>query len=183
MRKVLYLFGLLSDDDVEWVIGAGRPQRVAAGVTLIQEDQYIETLYLVLDGLLVVTSRAAGEVEIARLSAGEIVGEISLVDSRPPSATVTAVRESLVLAISRARLSEQLERDANFSAHFYRAVAVFLAHRLRATTGQLGYGSARPLASEAEAEGDLDPALLDTLHLAGARFDRLLKRTAAEADR
>jgi CRP/FNR family transcriptional regulator, cyclic AMP receptor protein len=46
-----------------------------------------------------VTAQAAGE--IARLGVGEIVGEMSFVDSAPPSATVTAVGECLALFLDK----------------------------------------------------------------------------------
>lgn len=129
-----------------------------------------------LDGALEVTVAASGSAPIARLGAGEIIGEISLVDSRPPSATVSATQPSTVFAIDRARLYAKLEGDPWFAARFYRAVSVFLADRLRNTVVQLGYGAAPQRASEMEYAGELDDGVLDNVHLAGARFDRILKR-------
>ncbi|MBZ5604300.1 MAG: cyclic nucleotide-binding domain-containing protein [Acidobacteriia bacterium] len=55
---------------------------------LIREGQPIEWLYILLDGRLVV-SLGSGQ-QVAVLDSGEIVGEISFVDSRPPNASVTA---------------------------------------------------------------------------------------------
>ena len=55
---------------------------------------------------------------------------------------------------------------------------VLLADRLRNTVGQLGYGAAR---EEDRADLDeLDEGLLDTVHLAGARFERILKRLTGQ---
>jgi CRP-like cAMP-binding protein len=166
----------MSDDDIEWMIANGTPQQLAAGDVVIREGQPIEALYIVLDGALAVAAAASGDAMIARLGAGEIIGEISLVDSRPPSATVRATQPSTVLAIDRARLYAKLERDPWFAARFYRAVSVFLADRLRNTVVQLGYGAAPQRASEMEYAGELDEGVLDNVHLAGARFDRMLKR-------
>jgi bacteriocin-type transport-associated protein len=176
MRKVLYILGQLSDDDTEWMIAAGAPRHLAAGTTLIREGQPVDALYIVLEGTLVVSSAALGGQEIARLGVGEIIGEISFVDARPPSATVTAVDDATVFVLDRARLHARLEEDAGFAARFYRAVAVFLADRLRNTVARLGYGAGRDLDESAEYEGELDFGVLDNVHLAGARFDRMLKR-------
>ena len=95
-----------------------------------------EWLYFVLDGALVVHTPAAPR--IAVLKAGDVVGEISFVDARPPVASVRAEVESKVGAVPRAVLSAKLRDDVGFAARFYRALAVFLADRLRTTTSHLG---------------------------------------------
>jgi len=71
----------------------------------------------------------------------------------------------------RAKLAE----DTAFAARFYRALCVFLADRMRHTTLRMGYGSG---ALDKHAADELNEDLLDTVHLAGARFDRMLKRLA-----
>ena len=99
MRKALYLLGQLSDADVEWMIAHGRRERVAAGTVLIREGQPVNAVYIVLDGVLEVTgSSVGGKVP---LGCGEVVGEMSFIDARPPSATVTVRDAAVVLAIPR----------------------------------------------------------------------------------
>lgn len=176
MRKVLFILGQLSDLDIEWLIKVGHKQQVPAGTTLIHQGQAIDTLYLVLDGSLVVSTRALGGQEVARLGAGEMVGEMSFIDARPPSATVTAVENTVVLAIPRRHLAAKLEQDMGFAAHFYRALAMFLSDRLRGTVSRLGYGEDQTLQEDAEYTDELDENVLDTVHLAGARFEWILKR-------
>lgn len=179
MRKVLYILGELSDSDVEWMIAHGRRERRAGGTILIQEGSPIEALYILLEGQLVVSAGAQQERELARLGAGEIVGEVSLVDLRPPSATVTVTDDALLLSIPRDVLNDKLQSDSDFAARFYRALAVFLAYRLRDTVAQLGYGEERQLIREDEKEEDeLDFNVMDKMYLAGQRFDRILKRLA-----
>lgn len=180
MRKVLYILGQLDDQDVEWMIGAGTRQYLAAGQVLIREGQPIDALYIVLDGVLSIAAAALGGREVARLSSGEIVGEMSFVDARPPSATVTALQNTVVFTLNRQQLSIKLERDTGFAARFYRAVAVFLSDRLRNTVSRLGYGDIEELDATVEARNELDFGVLDNIHLAGARFERMLKRLGAE---
>jgi CRP/FNR family cyclic AMP-dependent transcriptional regulator len=175
MRKVLYILGQLNDGDIEWLIANGRPRQLEPGAVLIREGQPVEALYIVLDGALAVSAAASSDAEIARLGAGEIIGEISFVDTRPPAATVVALQPSMVLELDRAMLYAKLEHDPWFAARFYRSVSVFLADRLRNTVGQLGYGAAPQRMSDLESQGELDAGVLDNVHLAGARFDRMLK--------
>jgi len=160
MRKILYIFGQLTDNDVTWLARFGRRLRVPAGAVLIEQGVPVETLYIVLQGELQVTQRDATRV-IARLSAGEVVGEMSFIDARPPSATVSAATDSVVYAISKARLQHELETNAPFAARFYKAVATFLSDRVRQTLG-----------SEPNPD-ELDANVLDNLDRAGARFDSL----------
>ncbi len=173
MRKVLYILGQLSDSDMEWIGSVGVTKYLAPGEVLIQQGQPIDAVYIVLEGTLSVRTYNDSSSEIARLGSGEVVGEMSYVDSRPPMATVVALERSLVLSIPRPRLNAKLEQDAAFAAHFYRALAIFLSYRLRDTVGMLGYGAGRQVSHASEDE--LDDNVLDTVHLAGSRFERLLK--------
>lgn len=176
MRKVLFILGQLSDLDIEWLITAGRKEQVSAGTTLIHEGKAIDALYIILDGLLSVTMAALGGQEIARLGAGEMVGEMSFIDARPPSATVTAAENTFVLAVPRRQLAAKLEQDPGFAARFYRALATFLSDRLRGTVSRLGYGDGQALQEDIEYADELDDNVLDNVSLAGARFEWILKR-------
>src|SRR5206468_2225629 len=105
MKKVLYVLGQLSDTDVEWLITHGRREQVPRGTVLIQEGRPTHALYLVLDGTLEVTVAVLGEQPVSRLGCGEVVGEMSFIDALPPSATVTALEDAVVLAVPRQELA------------------------------------------------------------------------------
>src|SRR5262249_19010829 len=143
---------------------------------LIHERRPIESIIFVLQGEFVITSRAAGE--IARVGAGEIVGEMSFVDSSPPSATVMAVGDCVALFLDKDTMAKKLEADVAFGCRFYRALAIFLADRLRMR--HLGYGNPQDLELQSIAKDELDASLLDTVSLAGERFDRMLKMLIGE---
>src|SRR6516164_4212474 len=178
MRKVLYIFGLLTDADVEWIARTGVRRRVREGEVLIQEGRPVESVIFLLQGEFLVTAQAAGEV--ARLGVGEIVGEMSFVDSSPPSATVTAVGECLALFLDKEIVARKLEADVAFGCRFYRALAIFLADRLRGTVRRMGYGAAQDLDMQTLAKDELDLGILDTVSMAGDRFDRMLKTLVGE---
>lgn len=179
MRKALYILGQLSDLDIEWMITHGHQKDVPADQTIIQQGEAVDSLYIVLDGNFSVVDENIGE-ELARLKSGAIVGEMSFVDEQPPSATVTALDAGSVFVLPRAALTRKLEDDDGFAARFYRALSVFLSDRLRSTVSRLGYGEPvdEGIDEETMQEGELDPGVLDSVHLAGARFERILKRLA-----
>jgi CRP/FNR family cyclic AMP-dependent transcriptional regulator len=177
MRKVLFILGQLNDSDVEWLAKHGTRRTLADGDIIVCEGRSIDHLFITLSGQFRV-SLGDGQ-QVARLGAGEVVGEIAFVDAAPPSATVTAVGAAVVLALPKALLQQRLTEDPPFAARFYRALAIFLADRLRATTRRLGYGATGDLDNEAVLEGELDIGTLDTLSQAGDRFTRLLQRLTA----
>jgi CRP-like cAMP-binding protein len=171
MRKVLYILGQLSDSDVDWLGRIGTRSKLAKGTRLIQFGVNLTQVFIVLDGEMLIQSNKG--VELARVGAGEILGEMSLVDSRPPSASVTVAQDSFVLALDKKVLQNKLDTDNGFAARFYRAIAIFLSERMRGTIKHLGYGND---GDEVMADPDeLDSNVLDNVHLAGARFDRMLQ--------
>jgi CRP/FNR family cyclic AMP-dependent transcriptional regulator len=177
MRKALYILGQLNDADIQWLADHGRTRQLKDGEVVIREGQAIDAIFLNLEGALSVT--AGDGIEVARLGAGEFVGEISFVDSAPPSATVKGVGASSVLEIKRAAFQRKFAEDIGFSARFHRALAVFLADRLRAATRRLGYGKQGDLGSAQMLDGELDTTVLDSVAQAGERFNRLLGMLAA----
>ena len=172
MRKVLYILGQLSDSDVDWLAVAGQRIKVEKGTQLIKLGVSLKQVYVVLDGELSVQTNKG--FELAKVSTGEILGEMSLVDSRPPSASVVVLQDAFLLALDKSILQAKLDVDASFSSRFYRAIAIFLSVRMRSTLGRMGYGDP---SDEASTDTDeLDENVLDNVHLAGARFERLLKK-------
>jgi bacteriocin-type transport-associated protein len=78
--------------------------------------------------------------EIAKLFSGEIAGEESLLETRPPITTIRALEKSVLLSIPQQQLATKLQQDVGFAAHFYRVVAVMLSDRLQEVASQLGRG-------------------------------------------
>ncbi|ARV57829.1 hypothetical protein BZZ01_03540 [Nostocales cyanobacterium HT-58-2] len=196
MRAVLLLLGELSDSDIDWMITAGSREEIAPGTTLIQEGEKVDALYVVLTGKLAVSISQAnddplsrvytaleGETptrELAKLSSGEVVGEMSFVDTRPHSTTVQAVENSLVLSIPRSLLMAKLQQDCGFAIRFYRALTIVLADKLRSTFSRFKYSKGQPLDKDLEYEDEIAPDVLSHLTLAGARFDWLLQQVQSE---
>lgn len=164
MRKALYILGNLLDTDLIWLAKAGEIRQIPAGQVLIEEDREIEEMFIVTEGKFAI--RAGGR-QVAEFGVGDILGEMSFVEKRLPSATVTATGAARVLAVPRERLLDEFRDNDAFAARFYRALAVFLSDRLR---------SMMP-----DDDEELDEGLLDSLHVAGDRMIRLIDLLETEA--
>ncbi len=198
LRDMLFILGELNDSDIDWMIATGSCQKIAANTVLIREGSPVDALYILLNGTMAVSvsedkrnplTRAfaaleGGETssrEIARLSRGEIVGETPFIDARLPSATVKAIENSLVLSIQRQQLAAKLQQDVGFASRFYRVIATLLSNRLQGMFSRLGYGrrvysKGQPLDQNVEYEDELDSNVLDSMALAGTKFDWMLSR-------
>ena len=172
MRKALYILGDLSDSDMDWLAETGKRLEIAPKTILIRRGEAISDVYVLLDGQLSVRVDGPDSAEINTLLPGEFIGELSFLDSRPPSATVIAATTSVLAAIPRHTLDSKLRDDTAFAARFYRALGVFLADRLRRLTAQgRAERDSGDQSADASAEDELDPQLLESVSLAGKRFE------------
>lgn len=139
LSKGEFILGSLQESDVQWLRMTGQTQIYQPGTVLIQESTILDTFYIVLKGRLSVSVSSAPGREIAQLGNGEILGEMSFIDSNFAAATVSVLEDSLLLSLPQKVLAQKLETDEGFASRFYRAIAKFLSTRLRTTVIQFGY--------------------------------------------
>jgi CRP/FNR family cyclic AMP-dependent transcriptional regulator len=125
------------------LFNAATPVKLTADATLFTAGDAGNGCYRVEDGLLKVTmmSRAGGERILAFLGAGAIVGELSIIDGLPRSASVVAVRNSELSFLRRSAF----EDFAKTHAEVYKSLVELLAARLRETDAVVAAGSFLPL--------------------------------------
>lgn len=175
MRRVLYILGQLTDEDTEWLARNGEKTRFQAGDLMIRVGVHSDHVIVMLSGTS--TVKAPNGQVLAVIQSGDVLGEMSMIDSSPPIASVQADGAIEALLIRKDILRRKLEEDVGFAARFYRAIAMFLSERLRNTIVNFGYGQAGAGDDGAAlAEPDeIDSEILDNVHLAGARFERILQ--------
>jgi CRP/FNR family transcriptional regulator, cyclic AMP receptor protein len=178
MFKSIFILSELDNDDLDWIAQKGKKRMIKTGKTLIYEGRNINALYMILEGMFKVTTQASGEQIIAKLSSGELLGEISFIDPRPPIATVTALEDSIVLEISRLELNFKLFRNIGFASRFYRGLCMCLADRMHKTVQQLGYNKDSSSSEDHKNElEELNPYVLNNLEVAQAKFNWLIANT------
>jgi CRP/FNR family cyclic AMP-dependent transcriptional regulator len=170
MRRVLFILGQLTDQDSMWIANNGEKITYPKGSSLINAGQASNYLFIILDGSAAVQT-ARGKF-LAKVHSGDILGEMSFIDSTPPIASVIANSECKVLCIKKSLIKAKLKADEGFSARFYKALAMFLADRMRNTILSMGFD----VNADNEIEEDeLDEDVLDNVHLAGIRFEKMLQ--------
>jgi hypothetical protein len=86
--------------------------RYEAGEVIVQEHDFGETAYVIEQGQVEVSKDLDGQhVHLAYLGAGETFGEMSMIDEKPRSATVTAVTETVVREIRRDDFFNSFQTD------------------------------------------------------------------------
>ncbi|MBI3862616.1 MAG: cyclic nucleotide-binding domain-containing protein [Planctomycetia bacterium] len=174
MGQAIGIIGLLADEDIEWLAAVGKVSQVVAGHQVIREREPVVALLLVLEGHFAVL---VGGKQISQATKGDVMGDVSFVDSRGASATVAATGPGRILAISSELIRERLSDDANFAARFYRALSICLAQRLRRLSARKDSSAkGSELSDDADSPDELSPELLDELMLAGKRLDWLMTR-------
>lgn len=102
------LFQCLPTAGIERLRAAGHPRSFNTGEELLRQDQMGDTMHVITDGLVRVERWVAGHpspVGLATLGAGEVVGELGLLDGEPRSATVRALEPTHTLELSATALA------------------------------------------------------------------------------
>ena len=125
------------------LFGSATPKQVTADEVLFLAGDAGDGCYRVEDGLLKVTmmSRSGTERILAFLGPGAIVGELSIIDGLPRSASVVAVRNANLSFLSRAAFEDFAKRHPEI----YKSLVTLLATRLRETDAVIAAGSFLPL--------------------------------------
>lgn len=95
------------------------------GETLFEQGESSDAIYIIINGLLAAQVRnSAGQLAtVARIGAGEVIGDMGAVVGEPRSATVRALRSSELLALSSGALELLMREHPTLLKWLYRTVA------------------------------------------------------------
>lgn len=124
------LFSLLTVPQAEVISGAVIKRRFKRGEALVEQGQKSNALFILLTGRArVMTSDSRGrEVILATLTQGDYLGEMSIIDNEPHSATVRAEVQTDVLMLGRAEFARCLTENASMSLVVMRGLVKRLRH-------------------------------------------------------
>ena len=105
-----------------------------ANTVIFREGMPGDVLYIIWSGRVAVVKDLEGETPtlLAYGEPGEILGEISLLESGPPSASVVAVEDSRLLRLSRADLQRLVSEPSPIGIEILGALGKIVSTRLRA---------------------------------------------------
>ena len=123
------LFALLTTAQAESVADAVVKRRFKRGETVVEQGDKSNTLFILLTGRArVITADKRGrEVILSTLHPGDYLGEMSLIDNQPHSASVRAEVQTDMLALGRAEFARCLPENSSMAY----AIMKGLVQRLR----------------------------------------------------
>jgi NTE family protein len=127
-----------TSEDLEALAAVTEQRGLRRGEVLIRQGEPSDALYFVLSGRFAVQVQGAAE-PIAEIGQGQPIGEIGFFAGQPRTATVVAVRDSSVLAITR----ERFRQISECSPGIRDAVIVSLARRVSQGVGQVANVSSK----------------------------------------
>ena len=124
------LFSLLTVAQAEVISGAVVKKRFKRGEALVEQGQKSNALFILLTGRArVLTTDSRGrEVILANLAQGDYLGEMSIIDNEPHSATVRAEVQTDVLMLGRTEFARCLTENASMSLVVMRGLVKRLRH-------------------------------------------------------
>ncbi len=126
----------LSLEDARVVAGYMAVSRINEGTVIFvanQADSPSDYMLLVLEGEVLIETLSSGDstVVVNVLSAGHLIGEMSVLDGTPRSANCTAQSAVEVAKLTRSDLERLMEQYPMIAARFLMAIAKRLADRVR----------------------------------------------------
>jgi len=122
------LFAGLDQPALEAVIAEAHDRRFDKGQALFREGDPADAFLVISHGAVevFVTSERGSEMVLATLRPPEALGEVSLLDGGPRSASATALEPTAVLAVARSTLLALIEREQAVADAVLRASARLL---------------------------------------------------------
>jgi signal transduction histidine kinase len=135
LKNITY-FSDLPENLLLDVCNSSEQVELKPGDVIIEEGASSEEMYVLVEGeLMVTTSQQSKEIELAKISPGEVVGELALLDKAPRIASVRASKPSLVIRVPASTFDHLLD-DTRVARRMFRTVT----SRLRSTEETLRHG-------------------------------------------
>lgn len=128
---------VLDAGQVERLLASFERNEIGADEYVIAEGTRSDALFLVLDGELeAVTDTPGGDRQVGLVGPGELLGDISLLDPGPATASVLAPQGCVVLRLERAAFDELRASEPALATALLHQLLQSLAGRVRTATEQ-----------------------------------------------
>jgi len=131
--KPLALFKDLTSDELANIAPLFFEKSYLPNSTLFVEGMTGEILYSIKKGSVNITKKGSGgqEIVLATLKAGEFLGEMSLIDNRPRTATAKVAEESQLLVMTKKAFTTLLEKHPDIALKILLVFLKIANERLR----------------------------------------------------
>lgn len=131
-------FDQLTNDELDALSHHVLYRRVPPGMVLCKEGSVGDSLFYVIEGRIEIKKETMDgrQTVLAQFNKGSTVGEMSLVEESPRSATAIALDEAEILILSRDNFERILKESPQVGVKILRNIAKSLSTRLRHTSGR-----------------------------------------------
>ncbi len=105
LQKNYHFFSEMTEDEVNDFLKMCKQETYEEGQNIFSEGESAEHFYLLVSGEIIISIKGA---EVARLEAGEVFGEMALLEKIPRTATASAATKSVLFFIPVGALSTKL---------------------------------------------------------------------------
>ncbi len=144
--KASKIFKGLSDDYLQIISSYGDMLQIKGNDTIIEEGQIGHPLYVIIEGQVEVflpKIRKGGlkerptRIRLSRLAKGDCIGEYSLIDNEPASASVVAIEPCKIFKISRSGFEKMIISSDHLAQIIYKNILRVLIKRSRQYDNEL----------------------------------------------
>jgi CRP/FNR family cyclic AMP-dependent transcriptional regulator len=169
----------LSDLSLANLASFGRYHQFPAGTEIIREGKRQDRFYVVVTGQLEITTRTGGtEMPLGTATAGECLGEVSLLEPGPASASVRVVKDATMWSMDIDDLRCYLTEHTGGAGALLMGMASCLSRRLRQTNLLIVQHRMMPVETLPQGRERAITAGNTPVHI--GFFDRLKKKLVAE---
>ena len=134
--KLVPLFASLNDDELDVIVRLSSNVKYPKNKIIFIENEEGNELYIILKGSIKVSKISEGgeEMILAILKEGDFFGDMSLLDGKPRSATVTSNEDSILMLISGKSFEKVIEKHPRIALKLLRELTL----RLRKADNLIG---------------------------------------------
>ncbi len=135
MLESAHLLRDLEREEIEILAQYAGGYGAKAGTRIFKEGERGSFMCIVVEGRVDIIK--SGGKKISTIRPGKTMGEMSVIDGFPYSATAIAVEETKLVYITRANFEKLSDEHPKIAIHFFQQIAKLMSLRLRQTTGIL----------------------------------------------
>tara|TARA_B100000683_G_scaffold265848_1_gene297353 strand:- start:3249 stop:4490 length:1242 start_codon:yes stop_codon:yes gene_type:complete len=123
----------LTEIELEVLAGVMSPKMFRPDNVICKEKAEADSFFVIADGQVAIVKDIAGGEEqvLAELGPGALIGEMSLIDGKPRSATIRAIGGCTLLEVKKEEFESLYRANSPFALRFTERIAIDLSMRLR----------------------------------------------------
>lgn len=143
----------LTAEEVTEVLLLGEARQVDKGEVLFFKGSEADGVWLLEEGNVSILSGGDQSTRLSTLGPGQFLGEMSLIDGKPRSATAQADSPLRALLLDKQAIAALMSREPEATLKIMRNIVKYLSYRIRSTSALLAEETSEPVSTSEPASG------------------------------